>query len=258
MKVCSIGSGSKGNGTLVQSGDSCILVDCGFGVKDSLQRLSFQNTSPEQLSALLITHEHGDHARGVAMLARKADIPVYLTSGTYQALIEKNWIDGNLDIQIINPDHQFTIGDLQVEPVTVPHDARQACQFIFRDSHSCFGLLTDVGSITPHIVNRYQHCNSIFLEFNHDFEMLMRGSYPESVKQRISGDYGHLSNHQAMELLDAIGADKLDRLVVSHVSEQNNSIERVTAMLRKRFYDKPENWIIIASQEQGCQWMDIS
>lgn len=257
MRVCSIGSGSKGNGTLVQSQGICILVDCGFGLKESIQRLSCRNVQAESLSALLLTHEHGDHARGADMLARKANIPVYLSSGTYQALAEKSLISDSLDIRIIDPEKIFNIGSLTIEPVTVPHDSREACQFIFRDQHRCFGLLTDTGSITPHIVNRYAQCQSIFLEFNHDTEMLMNGSYPEKLKQRVAGAYGHLSNQQAIDFLSAIDVDKLKTLVISHISEQNNSIELVKKLLTERFNHKNQDWLVFADQEQGCAWMDV-
>jgi len=257
VRVCSIGSGSKGNGTLVQSQDTCVLVDCGFGLKESIQRISDRNIQIESISALLLTHEHGDHARGADMLARKANIPVYLSSGTYQALSERALISDSLDLRIIDPKKAFQIGSLEVEPVTVPHDSREACQFIFRDQQRCFGLLTDAGSITPHIVNRYAHCQSIFLEFNHDLEMLMNGPYPEKLKQRVAGAYGHLSNQQAIEFLAALDVEKLKTLVISHISEQNNSLELVKNLLREKFSHKQEDWLVFADQENGCGWMEV-
>ena len=257
MRVCSIGSGSKGNGTLVQSQDTCVLVDCGFGLKESIQRLSCRDIQIESLSALLLTHEHGDHARGVDMLARKANIPLYLSSGTYQALTERALISDTVDIHIIDPEKTFHIGSLEIEPVTVPHDSREACQFIFRNQQRCFGLLTDAGSITPHIINRYANCQSIFLEFNHDLEMLMSGPYPEKLKQRVAGAYGHLSNQQAINFLAALDVNKLKTLVISHISEQNNSLDLVKSLLQERFHFKQEDWLVFADQEQGCSWMDV-
>jgi len=259
VRICSIGSGSKGNGTLIQTEHGCLLIDCGFGLKESIARIAEKKISLDQIKGVLVTHEHSDHGKGVGMLARKAGVPIYLSAGTYQALISREILRNDDKVVILSPEKPIPLIGLDVFPIPVPHDARETFQFILKSESACFGLLTDVGSITPYLVESYAQCDVLFLEFNHDFDMLWDGPYPEALKLRVGGYLGHLSNAQAIDFLKAINPHRLNTLVVSHVSEQNNDVALVDKLIRetinfgkKNFED---NSLIYADQEFGCQWI---
>ncbi len=251
MKFASLGSGSKGNATLVQDGDSCLLIDCGFSLKEVERRLERLQFSPGDITAILVTHEHGDHARGVAALSRKYQTAVYMTAGTRRAL------NANLDhLQLIDSSHQpFHCGSFKVTPVAVPHDAREPVQFVLRNQRHTLGLLTDLGSITPHVVESFQHCDGLLLEANHDTEMLANGPYPPSLKRRVAGDWGHLNNHQARWLLENLCLDKIQQLVLGHISEKNNSLSLVQEAVGD-IADKLHS-VHLACQNQGLDWIEL-
>lgn len=256
MRICSIGSGSKGNGTLIQTNEGCLLIDCGFGLKEALARLADKQVPLEQLKAILVTHEHGDHGKGVGMLARKANVPIYLSSGTYQALLAREILRHDDSVVILNPEKSIQLIGLTIFPIPVPHDARETFQFVIKNETRCFGLLTDVGSITPYLIDSYAQCDVLFLEFNHDIDMLWEGPYPDSLKHRVGGNLGHLSNDQAIYFLKAIQDQGLKTLVVSHVSEQNNHRNIVDRMIKEIRHCDANN-LIYSDQETGCQWIDL-
>ncbi|MEW5250965.1 MBL fold metallo-hydrolase [Microbulbifer sp. 2201CG32-9] len=251
LKFASLGSGSKGNGTLVASGGDCLLVDCGFTIKETERRMARLGVSPADLSAILVTHEHSDHLSGVAPLARKYGLPIYLTPGTLRArdlgkLPRAHLIEGY---------QPFAVADIQVTPVAVPHDAREAAQFVFRSRASSLGLLTDLGTVTPHIESHFGDCDALVLEANHDPQMLAQGPYPAPLKRRVGGAYGHLSNQQAAGFLRRVGAEQLQHLVVAHISEKNNTLE----LARKALADVSEQVTncLFACQQQGFGWLEI-
>lgn len=246
----SIGSGSKGNGTLVALEDTCVLVDCGFSLKETEARLQRLQVNPEQLTAIVVTHEHSDHISGVGALARKYALPVYLTAGT--------WRSGRLgdvpQYHIINSHETFQLGRLTIQSIAVPHDAKEPVQYIFRSGTQALGILTDLGSITSHVVEHYCHCDALLLEANHCVQMLEAGPYPQHLKQRVGGDWGHLSNHQTAVLLQAM-IKPLKHLVLAHLSEQNNAPSRVEEHLRP-WWPKADN-ILFACQKRGFDWLLI-
>lgn len=250
LAFASIGSGSKGNGTLVALEDTYVLVDCGFSLKETEVRLQRLQVRPEQLSAILVTHEHSDHISGVGALARKYDLPVYLTAGT--------WRSGRIGEvprhHIINSHQVFQLGSLGIQPVAVPHDAKEPVQYVFRSDKSVLGILTDLGSITSHVIEHYRHCDALLLEANHCVQMLDTGPYPAHLKERVSGDWGHLSNQQTAILLQAM-TKPLKHLVLAHLSEQNNHPSRVEEYLRPH-WPKADN-ILFACQKQGFDWLSI-
>ncbi len=251
MRFCSIGSGSRGNGTLLEWDDTCLLVDCGFLLAETEARLAQRQRSAAQLSAILVTHEHGDHIRGVAALSRRYGIPVYMTRGTWRGY-------GRDDIptwQCISAHEPFCIGALSITPVAVPHDSREPCQFIASSPVGSVGVLTDLGSITPHVVSEYSRCDALVLEFNHDEQLLRDGPYPPSVRQRVAGDWGHLSNRQAAALLQRLPVARLQHLVVAHVSETNNTPTHA----REALAALPEQPAAVhwAAQQDGCDWLGI-
>jgi len=252
VRFSSLGSGSRGNATLVQHGGTSVLVDCGFALRETEKRLARLGVDAATLSALLVTHEHGDHVRGVGPLARKYNIPVYLTHGT----CKQARIGEVHQLVRINSHDPFSIMDLQVQPVPVPHDADEPCQFIVGDGAKKLGVLTDLGTITPFVRQSYAALDALVLECNHDVAMLAQGPYPLSLKHRISGDYGHLSNCQAAQLLREIGETKLQHLVISHISEQNNSAALAVDAVADALGCQRE-WLTVADQQWGCDWREL-
>ena len=249
MQFASLGSGSRGNSTLIEADGSAILIDCGFSMRETERRLQRLSREMQQITAILVTHEHGDHVRGVASLAKKYDIPVWSSRGTAKAAELENLQQWNcIDIHQI-----FEIDSIQIQPVPVPHDAKEPCQFIFSDGDWRIGLLTDTGSITPYIEQQYSACDAFILEANHDEDMLANGSYPSSLKHRVGGNFGHLNNSQARDLLTAIDTSKLQYLVASHISDKNNTVALARDKMSEAL-DMDASWIDVASQDEGLDW----
>ena len=253
MRFASLGSGSKGNATLVQNGDTLLLIDCGFGKQELVRRLAERELLPTDIDAVLVTHEHADHLGGVGALARGWHIPVYLTHGT-AATGRMGDVPRSVFIQ---PGQHFTIGDISVTAVAVPHDAREPVQFVFTAGGVQLGVLTDLGSITPHVVQSFGGCHALLLEFNHCPNMLRLGPYPAALKRRVGGDWGHLNNGQAAGFLNAAEISALHTLVVGHISEQNNSVERARAALQSAPLPADAR-VVFANQGEGFDWLSCS
>lgn len=252
MHFASLGSGSKGNATLVRKNATRLLVDNGFSVKETELRLARLGLEAGQLTAILVTHEHGDHIRGVGPLARKYGIPVWTTRGTASHVGL-----GELPVLHYIDVHQpLELGDIEVQPFPVPHDAREPCQFAFEDGAKRLGVLTDAGSTTAHIVKQLSGCDALVLECNHDTAMLMNGPYPESLKARVGGRFGHLSNEQAAEFLAQLDTQRLQHLVAAHLSEQNNTSDLACYALSEVLNCEPD-WITVAQQDSGLGWREI-
>lgn len=251
MRFASLGSGSKGNGTLVAWPQGMVLIDCGFSVKNTIARMQRLQVSPDQLTALLVTHEHSDHMKGVGALARRFQLPVYMTPGTYHS---REW--GELpDLQLVTANQAFEINQLTVNPVTVPHDAREPTQFVFDYKQRRLGVLTDLGSITPHVESAYANCDAMILEANHDPHMLAYGPYPPSLKRRVSGLWGHLSNAQAAGFLQRVDIERLQHLVIAHISQKNNDLERVKSEIEGVVGALPS--LLYACQDEGFDWLEV-
>lgn len=247
--IASLGSGSRGNGTLVEIGGELILVDCGFTLKDVERRLARLDLRPGDLTAILVTHEHSDHAGGVAALAHEHAIPVYASFGTLHAA------GSRLTGRVFDSHRPFRIGAVKVQPVIVPHDAREPTQFTFEHDGVRLGVVSDLGHATPFVCRQFSGCDVLMMESNHDVPMLMRGRYPESVKRRIVSNFGHLSNEQAARFLAEVAHPEL-QVVVGHVSEQNNHPELLEAAfepLRERVAR-----LTFATQSEGADWIGQS
>ncbi|MDA0273470.1 MAG: MBL fold metallo-hydrolase [Proteobacteria bacterium] len=253
VRFASLGSGSKGNGTLIDNGSTCVVIDLGFTIKETVRRLSRLGLTPQDVDAILVTHEHADHIHGVAGFARKFGTPVYLTPGTYQ---HKKM--GELPVlNKINCHSPFQVGSLSITPVAVPHDAKEPCQFLVTSENLTVGILTDLGHITPHVKDTYRECDALLLECNHDVTMLQEGPYPYPLKQRVGGDYGHLNNSQAAELLDTINLERLRHLVISHISGKNN----LPNLAQDAVGPLLSGWtgsLMVASQEEGFDWISLN
>lgn len=254
FRFASLGSGSEGNALVVQVGQTSVLMDCGFTLTESVTRLARLGISPAELSGILVTHEHGDHIAGVAKLARKYAIPVWLTHGTLRAQF-KRW-EELPNVNEINPHHFFAIGEVQVQPYLVPHDAVEPVQYVFGNGNKRLGVLTDAGSSTPHIERMLSGCASLVLECNHDKNLLNNGDYPFSLKQRVGGRFGHMNNEEAAVLLSRLDNSQLQHIVAAHLSRKNNTPELAVQALSQALNCKKE-WIGVATQEDGFAWREI-
>lgn len=254
MRFASLGSGSEGNGLVVEAGTTRVLIDCGFGVRDAAHRLARIGLAPEQLAAILVTHEHSDHIGGVAAFAARHAIPVWLTFGTLEVASER--IADLPRVYGFDSHDVFAIGSLEIRPFPVPHDARDPVQFVVGDGHARLGVLTDIGTITPLVEERLSACEALVLECNHDETMLANGSYPEPLKQRIAGRYGHLCNEAAAALLRAIDTSRLRHVIAAHLSQQNNTPALARSALAGAL-GCAEDWIGIADQVTGFDWREI-
>jgi phosphoribosyl 1,2-cyclic phosphodiesterase len=252
MRFASLGSGSRGNATLVEAGNTLVMVDCGFSCRETERRMGRLGRSAQELTALLVTHEHGDHVRGVPALARKYGLPVWLTRGTGRMLRDNDMPD----VRHCDGHRAFSVDDLEITPFTVPHDAREPCQYVFADGARRLGVITDTGRMTPHIIECLDRCDALLLECNHDAQLLASGPYPAILKQRVGGPLGHLSNAQAGELLARLDTSRLQHLAAAHLSDSNNRPELARTALADALSCQP-HWIGIADQEAGLDWREI-
>lgn len=252
IRFASLGSGSKGNALLVESGGTRVLLDCGFGPRELARRLALLSIAPADIDALLITHEHADHVGGAARCAARFGWTVHASHGTVAAA------DQLADCAVRRFDSHacFAIGALEIHPYPVPHDAREPTQFVFSDGASRLGVLTDAGMITPHIVAMLRDCAALVLECNHDAELLANGRYPPQLKRRIAGGFGHLDNAAAAGLLRTIAGWRLRHVVAAHLSEENNRPELARAALAEALGCSAD-WIGVANQTEGCAWREL-
>ena len=251
MRIASLGSGSRGNATLVQYRDTTLLVDNGFSLKQFTRRLERLEIELDAIDAVLLTHEHGDHSGGVERLCARHEIPLWTAVGTARAALSPGF-----EYQLLVAGRAVTIGGIEIIPVTVPHDASEPLQFIFHqlDNGKRLGILTDTGHITRHIVEAFSCLDALLLEFNYDVEMLASGPYPDMLKQRVGGNLGHLSNEQSLDLLRQIDTDNLNCLIAGHISEKNNRSAIVDQLIRE-IEDVPVP--VLADQEAGFDWISI-
>jgi phosphoribosyl 1,2-cyclic phosphodiesterase len=254
MRFASLGSGSQGNALLVESGGTRVLLDCGFPLSEATSRLARLGLEASSLDAIIVTHEHGDHGGGVAKLAARHGLPVYLTRGTLSGLGADGRELGNR--KLIDAYTPFAIGAIEVTPYTVPHDAREPVQFVLGDGAARLGVLTDTGQPTAHIAQSLSGVNALVLECNHDLDMLMNGPYAAQLKKRIASRLGHLSNEASAELLRAMDCSRLQHLVAAHLSQANNTPELARAALAGALGCAPE-WIGVATQDEGFGWREI-
>ncbi len=252
LRFASLGSGSSGNATVVVNGNSALMIDCGFSAKEATLRLARLGLSPDDLDAILVTHEHSDHAKGVSVLSRRHGIPAYMSLGTALAAS----LDTLPTLKVMRAAQHTQIGSFVVEAVTVPHDAREPLQFTLSAGGLRLGVLTDLGSLTPVVTQHYACCDALLVEANHDLDMLANGPYPWHLQQRVRGPWGHLNNLQTAELLASITLDRLQHLVVGHISQKNNSVALVQGALAE--HTAPLSSVHYACQDAGFDWLDLN
>lgn len=257
MRFCSLGSGSGGNATLVEARSgtttSRVLVDCGFSLRELEARLARIGLAASSIDAVFVTHEHGDHVGCALTLAKRHEIALWTSRGTWHAIGEPE-LPGLLNFA--RDGVAIDIGDVRLLPYTVPHDAHEPLQACFTDGASKLGVLTDSGVSTPHVLANLQQCDALLLECNHDRDLLSKSRYPASLKARIGGRLGHLSNHVAASILHACMHTGLRHVVAAHLSEQNNSPALAGAALAASTGGTVDD-IVVADPELGFGWLDL-
>ncbi|MEE9321019.1 MAG: MBL fold metallo-hydrolase [Granulosicoccus sp.] len=253
MQIAALGSGSSGNSLLIRADKTLLLVDCGFTMKETQSRLQGLGLSLADIDAILISHEHGDHMRGVGPISRKFNMPVWLTHGTYHRTRDNRFASYHL----FHAHEPFFIGDIEVDPFPVPHDAAEPCQFVFTHNGTRFANVTDLGVCTPHVRAKLANVHGLVIECNYDSDMLRNGPYPPSLQARIRSEYGHLGNDQAAQLVSQIDHSTLQHVLLGHLSEQNNADAIALAAVQSKLSRDPERACVLA-QHCASQWFVVS
>ncbi len=223
MKFSVLGSGSKGNSIYIESGNTSILIDAGFSGKELAKRLAVHGREMESLNGVFLTHEHGDHICGAGVISRRCRLPVYANEGTFTG--------GDKRIGKLHKRVEFETGtvtqcnDLEIRSFRISHDTIDPVGFLIRDANSSIACCTDTGKVSHLISSRLSHCDALILEFNHDPQMLKTGPYPLSLQQRVRSSQGHLANEEASAFLATLLHDKLQFIILAHLSEKNNTPE---------------------------------
>ena len=260
LRVRSLGSGSSGNATLVEAtsghGASRLLIDCGLRVSELKKRLQACNLELTDIDAVFITHEHSDHWGHVVSLCQQTSMPLWSSEGTCRAALEAGASLDDIDWQVARDGVAIELGDLQLLPFTVPHDAREPLQLCCTDGDRRLGVVTDLGHVSAHVLRALKGLHGIVLETNHDPEQLRQSAYPPFLKKRIASDLGHLSNAQAAHLLEHIMHPELRMVLAAHLSERNNSPELARAALCPVWGCQPHE-LPVADPVQGSDWHTI-
>lgn len=257
MRFCVLGSGSRGNCTYIEAGETRLLIDAGFSGKEITRRLALIGRNPEQLSAILVTHEHNDHIAGVGVLSRRFKLPVYANPGTH--LGAEGRVGKLFDLREFSTGQRFGLAGLEIHPFAISHDTADPVGFVVDSGLQRIGYCTDTGRVTKLMAHLLGNCNGLILEANHDPGMLKDGPYPLPLKQRVGSNRGHLANAEAVSFARQLGRGTLQTLVLAHLSETNNHPDLVRQEVRRQFNnrcDPPE--IILATQSEPCPLVALS
>ena len=230
-----------------------VLIDCGLGIRQLMCRLGKAGLQPEDINAVFITHEHGDHIGCARSLSLRYRIPVWMSGGTHAAIGSPDF-DGLL--HTARDGKTIDLGGLQLTPFTVPHDAREPMQLSCTDGSAKLGVLTDLGHATAHVLAHLQGCDAMLLECNHDTDLLGQSAYPPFLKRRVGGEYGHLSNVAAAEIACAVMHSGFKHLVAAHLSQQNNRPELAQEALARALGCNGKD-IVVAGASCGTPWLEV-
>ncbi len=257
MQFCVLGSGSKGNCTLIESGKTVLLIDAGFSGVEIRRRLEKIGRTPEMITAILVTHEHNDHISGVGVLSRRCGLPVYANAATHLASEGKI---GELSRRLeFATGESFAINGLQIHPFAVSHDTAEPVGFVVSDGRNAVGYCTDTGRVTRLIAHHLRRCQALILESNHDPQMLRDGPYSLELQQRVRSNLGHLANEDAADLVADLMHDELHSVVLAHLSQVNNlPALALAATLEKLGARAAHCDILPATQESPCLVIDIA
>jgi len=227
MKMAVLASGSSGNSIYLSTDNTAILIDAGLSGKELERRMKSVKLNPEDISAILVTHEHGDHIKGAGVLSRRYNIPIYASAGTWKTARKKLGKIGKGYERTI--EESWQLGDFEITSFPIPHDAAEPVGFVVSDGDVNFGLATDIGYIADELYDHLKDLDCILLEANHDIDLLREGSYPGMLKRRIRGNEGHLSNDETAELLPELlktnEKSSCPVVLLSHLSAENNRPE---------------------------------
>lgn len=258
LRLCSLGSGSSGNATLIECreliGCTRVLVDCGFSLRETEARLLRAGVEPASIDAIFVTHEHGDHVGSALAFARRHDAALWTSRGTWREIGADTGFDR--PVHFARDGEVIGVGGLELRPFTVPHDAREPLQLTLGDGCWRIGVLTDVGMPTPHLLRHLQGVDALLLETNHDRGMLAASSYPPMLKARISSRHGHLANDLSSEVLAACAPARLQHLIAAHLSERNNRPELARAALAS-VVGAHDREIVVADPLLGFDWLAL-
>lgn len=258
MRVALLGSGSSGNATLVRAGNTRVLVDAGFSARDLTRRLEILGVAPEQLDGIVISHDHGDHTRGMGVFARRHGTPLHMTERTRNACAKL--LRGEEVVHTYRAGYPFLIGDVRVEPFITVHDAADPVGLALVDE--CTGLrlgvATDLGRPTAQIRHALAGCDLLILEANHDEVLLQTSAYPWSVKRRIASSHGHLSNQAAAQFVVELLHPRLAGVILAHLSNECNrpdlALKVVGTALGKAGWS---GYLEVARQDAPSEWLDV-
>ncbi len=258
IRFRSLGSGSAGNATLIEASSGItttrLLVDAGFSMRELEARLGRAAVALDDLDAIFVTHEHGDHVGCAVSLATRLDLPLWMSRGTWRSIASTEW---PARLRFARDGEAIAVGDLSLMPFTVAHDAAEPLQLRASDGAAAVCVLTDLGSITAHMLEHIAGCEALLLECNHDEAMLAASRYPPSLKARIGGRLGHLSNGTAAKILAHALGERLRHVVAAHLSRENNRPEIAAAALAACWNGRA-NEIIVADPQAGFGWLSAS
>ena len=259
IRMAVLGSGSGGNATLIRCGNTHLLVDAGLSAKQLVLRMESLGVAPEQLDGILLTHEHSDHARGVDVLLRKREIPVYANALTREALSYK--MKSAVPWRVFRSGQDFELGDFRVQAFRIPHDAAEPVGFVLEGADTRLSMVSDVGHVTHLMRENLKGCDGIYVEANYDPGLLEQDTKrPWATKQRIASRHGHLSNEQTAELLGEVACEKLKVVMLSHLSSDCNCPKMATRVIGERLSGCGLKDVAIqcAHQHEPTDWVEIT
>jgi phosphoribosyl 1,2-cyclic phosphodiesterase len=260
MRFCSLGSGSSGNATLVEASQGItttrVLIDAGFSERELTRRLVRAGCGPADIDAIFVTHEHGDHVGCALKFAGRHRIPLFTSRGTWRAIAGRADLDAGL-MRFARSNEVISIGDIELAPFAVPHDANEPLQLCLSDGGARLGVITDLGSTPSAVSDALQACQALLLECNHDEALLRAGPYPPMLQRRILGTHGHLSNAAAADLLSRCRHAGLGAVVAAHLSERNNTPALAKEALAAALGSSADD-IRVADPLQGFDWLAVA